>query len=116
MTDWKRIDGYDNYEVSKFGEVRNIATGNYLNGCVNNCGYVKMTLTKDKKSKGFQLHRLVAQAFIPNPEKKQYVRHHDGDNLNNEALNLYWQSYEEFIIWDFERSLEKAKKKQALLK
>ena len=37
MTDWKRIDGYDNYEVSKYGEVRNINTGNYLNGSVNNC-------------------------------------------------------------------------------
>ena len=96
MSDWKRVDGYDNYEVSKYGEVRNINTGNYLNGCVNNCGYLKICLTKDKKAKLFQIHRLVAQAFVPNPENKQYVRHHDGDNLNNEALNLYWQSFDEF--------------------
>ena len=53
MTDWKRIDGYDNYEVSKYGEVRNITTGNYLNGSVNNCGYIKITLCKDKKGKYF---------------------------------------------------------------
>jgi hypothetical protein len=110
MTDWKRIDGYENYEVSKYGEVRNINTGNYLNGCVNNCGYHKVGLTKGGKLKIFQLHRLVAQAFVPNPEKKEYVRHHDGDNLNNEALNLYWQSYDEFREWGDQQ--ERARKKQ----
>ena len=96
MTDWKRIDGYENYEVSKYGEVININTGKYLNGCVNNCGYLKIGLTKDKKTKLFQIHRLVAQAFVPNPENKEHVRHHDEDNLINEALNLYRQSYDEF--------------------
>ena len=60
-----------------------------------------------KKGKIFQLHRLVAQAFIPNPENKQYVRHHDGDNLNNEALNLYWQSYDEFREWGDEQARKK---------
>ena len=105
MTDWKRIDGYNNYEVSRFGEVRNMKTGNYLDGTVNSCGYIKITLTKEKKAKQFQLHRLVAQAFISNPENKQYVRHHDGDNLNNEALNLYWQSYEEFLLWSDRKSI-----------
>ena len=110
MTDWKRIDGYANYEVSKFGEVRNIKTGDYLSGSVNNCGYIKITLYKDKKAKAFQLHRLVALAFIPNPENKQYVRHHDGDNLNNEALNLYWQSYDEFREWGDQQDRERRKK------
>ncbi len=110
MTDWKRIDGYDNYEVSIYGEVRNIKTGNYLSGGVNNCGYLKIGLTKGGKVKQFQLHRLVAQAFISNPENKEYVRHHDGDNLNNEALNLYWQSYEEFREWGDQQ--ERARKKQ----
>ena len=108
MSDWNIIDGYENYEVSKYGEVRNITTGNYLNGNVNNCGYVKITLCKGKKGKIFQLHRLVAQAFIPNPDNKQYVRHHDGDNLNNEALNLYWQSYDEFREWGDEQARKKA--------
>ena len=110
MTDWKRIEGYENYEVSKYGEVRNITTGKYLNGCVNNCGYLKIGLTKDKKTKLFQIHRLVAQAFVPNPENKEYVRHRDGDNLNNEALNLYWQSYDEFR--ELGDQQERARKKQ----
>ena len=39
------------------------------------------------------LHRLVAQAFIPNPEKKEIVKHLDGDNDNNNVANLYWQSF-----------------------
>lgn len=109
MTDWKKIDGYDNYEVSRFGEIRNSKTGNYLSGGVNNCGCVKIGLTKSGKRKQYQLHRLVAQSFIPNPENKQYVRHRDGNNQNNEVLNLYWQSYDEFVEWGETRSRERGK-------
>ena len=47
------------------------------------------------KVKKFLVHRLVAQAFIPNNEKKEIVKHRDGDNENNDVSNLYWQSYEE---------------------
>ena len=95
MTEWKKIDGYDNYEVSKFGQVRNTKSRNYLNGSCNNCGYVKIVLSKNNKTKAFQLHRLVAQAFIPNQEKKELVKHRDGNNQNNDVSNLYWQSFEE---------------------
>ena len=93
---WKKIDGYKNYKVSNKGRVLNTTTKKYLNGGVNNCGYVKIGLSKDKQLKSFTLHRLVAQAFLENPDRKELVRHCDGDNLNNDASNLYWVSFLEF--------------------
>ncbi len=94
---WKTIDGYENYKVSNRGRIRNTKTKNDLNGGVNNCGYVKISLYRDNKQKIFQLHRLVAQAFVENPEHKELVRHIDGDNLNNDFSNLYWVSFLEFL-------------------
>ena len=96
---WKKIEGYGNYKISNKGRVRNTTTRKYLEGSVNNCGYVKIGLTKEKKLKQFQLHRLVAQAFVENPEHKELVRHRDSDNLNNEQSNLYWVSFLEFQAW-----------------
>ena len=111
MVEWKKIEGYENYEVSDDGRVKNTKTRTVLKGCVNCCGYVKIGLTKDKKLKLYQIHRLVALAFIPNPENKQYVRHRDSDNMNNIVSNLYWQSHEEFMLWDIERCKERIKAK-----
>ena len=93
---WKKIDGYDNYKVSNKGQVQNTRTKKFLDGCVNSCGYVKICLYKDKTAKLFQLHRLVAQAFVDNPDNKEYVRHRDANNINNDASNLYWMSHLEF--------------------
>ena len=93
---WKKIEGYENYMVSDKGRVLNTTTKKYLNGGVCNCGYVKIGLTKEKKHKTFTLHRLVAQAFLDNPEHKELVRHCDADNLNNDVSNLYWVSFLEF--------------------
>jgi len=108
MEEYKRIDGYENYEVSIYGEVVNTKTGNCLKGSVNQSGYLMVGLYDGKKRVLRPMHRLVALAFIPNPENKQYVRHHDGDNLNNEVANLYWQSYAEFMEWGNERDKARA--------
>ena len=94
---WKKIEGYDNYKISNKGRVRNMTTRKFLEGNINNCGYVKICLYRDNKQKMFQLHRLVAQAFVDNPEHKELVRHIDGDNLNNDFSNLYWVSFLEFL-------------------
>ena len=93
---WKKIDGYENYKVSNRGRIRNTKTRKFLDGSVNNCGYVKICLYRDNKQKTYQLHRLVALAFVENPEHKELVRHIDSDNLNNDASNLYWMSFLEF--------------------
>ena len=108
MEEYKIIDGYENYEVSIYGEVVNTKTGNCIKGSVNHSGYLMVGLFNNGKKCTRPMHRLVALAFIPNPENKQYVRHYDGDNLNNEVANLYWQSYAEFMEWGYERDKARA--------
>ena len=53
-------------------------------------GYLHVGLTINKKVKQMRVHRLVAEAFIPNPENKPYVNHIDGDRKNNHITNLEW--------------------------
>ena len=107
MSEWKKINGYENYEVSNDGRVRNTRTDMFLSGSVNNSGYLTVGLSKDRKTKIYPMHRLVALAFIDNPDKKEYVRHHDGDNMNNDVFNLYWMSCEEYRLWDYQRLIDK---------
>ena len=56
----------------------------------NVCGYLQVALQKHKKRKDEKIHRLVAEAFIPNPENKPQVNHLDGNKLNNYYKNLEW--------------------------
>jgi hypothetical protein len=95
MEQWKKIEGYDNYFVSDRGFIRNSRTKSYLEGSKTKQGYTSVALSNKGKVKNFLVHRLVAQAFIPNTENKEIVRHRDGDNENNDVSNLYWQSFEE---------------------
>ena len=80
MEQWKKIEGYDNYLVSDHGSVRNSKTNTFLEGCKRKQGNIAIALWKSGKQKNFLLHRLVAQAFIPNTENKEIVKHRDGDN------------------------------------
>ena len=95
MTEWKKIYGYENYEVSEDGNVRNSQTGYNLRHTVDKQGYHLVGLSKNGKRKTQVVHRLVAQAFIDNPEKKEIVKHRDGNNENNDVFNLYWMSFAE---------------------
>lgn len=98
---WKDIDGYEGkYQVSNLGRVKSLqrwsGTKFYnreyiLNNYVNKKnGYVYVYLTKNNKSKNIRLHRLVAQAFIPNPNNYLYINHKDCDRTNNNVENLEW--------------------------
>lgn len=79
----------DYYDVSSFGRVRN-KSGYVLaqNLHKTNCWRVRLCIRKNKFSRS--VHRMVAQAFIPNPEDKPEVNHIDGDRLNNNIDNLEW--------------------------
>jgi len=90
---WTHIINYDNYEVSSFGSVRNKKTGRILKQ-LNNGGYYYVGLS-NKKTKSFQVHRLVAEAFIANPENKEHVNHKDKNSLNNHLTNLEWNTPKE---------------------
>jgi len=94
---WKDIKGFDNYEVSTDGQVRNKKTGKVLKPRVNRGGYLSVVLYSNGKAISKYIHRLVAIAFIPNPENKPEVNHIDEDKTNNQVENLNWMTGKENI-------------------
>lgn len=89
---WKKIIDNNietNYSVSDNGEIKNDKSGKLLSQRTQQ-GYKHVTLIIDKKSKSFRVHRLVAIAYIPNPDNKPYVNHIDGCRSNNNLSNLEW--------------------------
>ena len=106
---WKDIDGYEGlYQVSNLGRVRSLncyvprrnrwggITQMYKNGVIlastreNESRYLTVSLYKNGKRHLKYVHRLVAIAFVENPNEYQEVNHIDEDKLNNEACNLEW--------------------------
>lgn len=80
-----------NYEVCVDGRVRNRVTKKILKAHAGGTSaYLLYNLKHNKKQLNRLLHRLVAQAFIPNPENKPYINHKDGNKLNNNIENLEW--------------------------
>ena len=79
------------YEISNIGRVRKMS--NYFIMATNtlNGGFQRIKLTKNHDRFDFFVHRLVAQAFIPNPDNKDVVKHLDGNKLNNQKENLSWE-------------------------
>lgn len=89
---YKTIDDYPNYEVSNLGNVRNRLTGKVLRPDRSKRGYLRIDLRKYGKKKKFLIHRLVANAFIPNPENKRTVNHINGCKTDNYVSNLEWNT------------------------
>lgn len=106
---WKDIKGYEGYyQVSNLGMVRSLEFGKHrsykkkvnikpLSVLKNNMGYcfVNLYSRKNKGAKHFLIHRLVAEAFIPNPEGKPFVDHINTNPLDNRAVNLRWVTAKE---------------------
>ena len=89
MEQWKDTK-YKNYEVSDTGKVRNKKTGQVLKLAKHHKGYFKAQMKEDGKHVARFIHRLVAEAFIPNPNNLPQVDHLDNDKSNNHASNLEW--------------------------
>lgn len=101
---WKAVKGYEGwYEVSNLGRVRSVERiVYYSNNKIYLCksrirkpnkvrgGYLTCDLWKNSKHKTFAVHRLVAQAFLPNPDNLPQVNHRDEDKTNNHVSNLEW--------------------------
>lgn len=93
---WRKITGYENYSVSDCGQVRNDVTGEMKRPTLNKRnGYLCVDLYRENKRTKRTVHRLVAEAFILNPDKKKTVDHIDGVRTNNKVSNLRWATFSE---------------------
>lgn len=92
---WKTIDGYRGlYKISNKGEIKSLISNTILKPCIVN-GYERVNLYKKSEIKQFKVHRLVAIAFIPNPENKPCIDHINGDRVDNRVENLRWVTHKE---------------------
>ena len=98
---WKTIKGYPDYEISTFGNVLSKRSNKLLKLCVNSSNYKKCVLN----GKNLYVHRLVAEAFIPNENHLNEVNHKDGNKWNNNVKNLEWVTKSENSIHAFENNL-----------
>ena len=92
---WKEISGYEGlYEVSDTGLVRSLKFGKkrILSAGKQRKGYLAVQLYKDGICKNLLIHRLVASAFIPNPQNLDTVNHKNEDKHNNNISNLEWMT------------------------
>lgn len=103
---WKKIRGYEEfYEISSLGNVRSLdrisnnrrRKGKLCKPFIRN-KYFGVALSKDGYVKQYSIHRLLAEAFIHNPDNKPTVNHIDGNKTNNELSNLEWATHSEQII------------------
>ena len=98
---WKDIPNYEGtYKINNFGEIRRYNTySTYdkripkyhnIKAHIGKSGYYRVVLNKNNKAKNYLVHRLVAQAFIPNPNNLPQINHKDENKGNNSVNNLEW--------------------------
>lgn len=87
---WKTIPGYEKYEVSSLGNIRNKRTQKIKSLITSGNGYILVNLYRGNELKQEYVHRVVAKAFIENPNNEKEVNHIDGDKANNIVTNLEW--------------------------
>lgn len=103
----KDIPGYEGeYGITSCGKVWSYKTNKFLSQYANHKGYMNVKLSKNGVHTEYKVHRLVAEAYIPNPNKYETVDHIDNCKTHNWVNNLQWMSRE--------NNTKKAKNKQVL--
>ena len=102
---WSKINGFPNYSVSNTGKIRNDLSGKIKSPIEGATGYLNIDLYSGGKRTKAKIHRLVGEAFIPNPDNKPEVNHIDGDKHNNNVENLEWVTHSENIRHAFSTGL-----------
>lgn len=96
---WKDIKDYPNYQISNFGNVKSLSNNFSRKEKILKHGklkgYLFVQLSKNGKIKCYRVHRLVAEAFIPNPDNKPCIDHINTDRSDNRVCNLRWCSHKE---------------------
>ena len=90
---YTKIEGFENYSVSDFGNVRNDKTSRILKGADNGREYLHVCLVENKVRHNKVIHKLTADAFLNNPKNRKCVDHIDNNKLNNNLINLRFATH-----------------------
>lgn len=94
----KDVVGYEGlYAVTSCGKVYSYKSKKFLKPGTNHKGYLYVVLSKDGKVKNYSLHRLVAEAYLPNPNNLTEVDHIDNDKMHNYLNNLQWITHKDNV-------------------
>lgn len=94
---WKNVPHDPRYRVSNMGRFKGMRSERLIKGTVGGAGRGYLIVSLGESKSRFRLHRLIAEAFVPNPQGKPHVNHISGDTLDNRAENLEWVTHWENI-------------------
>lgn len=119
--EWRPIKGFEeHYEVNNYGDVRSVdrvvkrdgtqgdvrLKGQPIKHQITPKGYLRVSLTKDRHSRNFMAHRLVAETFLPNPDAEPEVNHRNGNKKDNRVTNLEWATTSENQVHAYDTGLK----------